>query len=103
RRRTADRARLPAAPAPGTQARRMRSAVARARPRGGALAPQLLEILPVLERVHVAPESVERKREQLALGHQPIERLEHEVLAVAHVVEDVLLEREEAAVDPDHR
>src|SRR5262245_11391470 len=67
------------------------------------LAPQVLEILAVLERVHAAPESVVRVDDELALGHQAIERLEYQILPLLEVFEDLLAEREETSVDADDR
>ena len=59
----------------------------------------VLQELPLLERVHAGPEAVVRVGDQLSLRGQPLERLLHEVLALADVVEDLAAQHEEAAVD----
>ena len=56
------------------------------------------ELLLLLERVH-APEAVVPVAEELALLDEPGERFEHQLLAGLDVVEDLLAEHEEAAVD----
>src|SRR5262249_7098399 len=66
-----------------------------------ALLDHVLEHLPVTERVHGPPEALVLAGHQLVVGDEPGERLEHELLALAHVVEDLGAEDEVAAIDPD--
>src|SRR5579883_143219 len=64
---------------------------------------ELVELDLVPERVHRAPEAVVRHREELPLLDEALKRLDDELLAVAHVVEDLATKREEAAVDAHGR
>src|SRR5579883_20645 len=61
---------------------------------------QILEALLVLERVHRPPEAFMPDRHELVGLDQPAERRLHQLVAVGHVVEDLLSEDEEAAIDP---
>src|SRR5687768_14991572 len=72
-------------------------------PRGFAPIVQLVELLPVFERVHAGPVAVVWIGEQLFLGDQPLERLLDELLARLQVREDVMAKDKEAAVDPQPR
>src|SRR5258708_37392123 len=62
---------------------------------------ELLQALLVLERIHALPETPGSMRQQGALVDQPLERRAHQLVAGLHIVEDLLAEHEEAAVDPD--
>src|SRR5262249_18325260 len=55
---------------------------------------QVFELLPVLERVHAGPVAAVLVGEQLPLLDQPLEGLLHQLLAVAHVLEDLRAEGE---------
>src|SRR5262245_27773513 len=57
----------------------------------------------IRERVHALPEAGRAVGDELALGDEPLEWLLHELLAWLDVVEDLALEREETAVDPEFR
>src|SRR5262245_48846063 len=94
-----------AAGSSGSIARRVPSGLGRPPDLPGCVAAraQILQHLPVLERVHRAPEARVLVRQQLALRDQPAERLLDEILAVLDVVEDLLPEDEEAPVGPDVR
>src|SRR5262249_8276007 len=59
-------------------------------PRHLALLGHGLEILAILQRVHRAPEAVIAIGHQLALRDQAIERIDHQLFAVLHVVEEAL-------------
>ena len=60
-----------------------------------------LEHLPVPERVHGPPEAL------MLIGHeavgfdQAVERFDHELFAVAHILEDLTAKNEIPAIDPD--
>src|ERR1700751_831748 len=71
------------------------------KPRHGALLDQVLEYLLVLERIHGAPEAFMTEGHQLVCFNQSLERRFDEFFAVAHVVEDLLAEDEETAIDPE--
>src|SRR5215510_858409 len=60
----------------------------------------LLELVTVLERVHRHPEPVIFVRREPIHFDQTPERLDDKLFTVAHVVEDLSLEGEEAPVDP---
>src|SRR6187549_50131 len=68
-------------------------------PRRRALGEHLVEVGALLEGVHAGPEAVIRIGVQLALLDEPAERLLHQFFAVLHVIEDAVLEDEEATVD----
>src|SRR5690348_5092678 len=70
-------------------------------PRPVARLGHLLERLLVLQRVHRCPEAVVLVRDQLPFRGKALERLDHELLARADVVEELLLEDEVASVDPE--
>src|SRR6266487_19887 len=70
------------------------------RPRGQRLVGQLLQRLVDHQRVHRRPEAGVRVGDQLALLDQPLERLDHQLLTLVEIVEDVPPEDEVAAVDP---
>ena len=72
-------------------------------PRHLALLDHLLEDLPVLQIVHAAPEALVLVGHELVRLDQPRERLEHQLLALVHVVEDLGPQDEVAGVDPDVR
>src|SRR5262249_53265556 len=72
-------------------------------PGGAAPGVDLLELLAILEGAHRHPEAVVLVGHEPALGDEPLERLAHQLLAVAEVVEDLGPEDEEAAVDADRR
>ena len=74
-----------------------------AAPRHLALLDHLLEDLPVLQIVHAAPEALVLVRHELVRLDQPRERLEHELLALVHVVEDFGAQHEVAGIDPHVR
>src|SRR5262245_28872226 len=62
---------------------------------------ELLQPLTVLERVHRHPEAVVGIGDELAFPDEALEGLQHELLSVVDVLEDLLAEGEEAGVDPE--
>src|SRR6185369_13780791 len=72
-------------------------------PGGHARRVTLLECLTILERVHRLPETVVAIGHQLILPKQSPERLGHQLLTRADVVEYLPLEDEESAVDAQVR
>src|SRR6266704_4736008 len=58
-----------------------------------------LEVLQVLQGVQGGPEALVAVGDQLAVSHQPLERLLHQVLPLADVVEDRPPEEEAPTVD----
>src|SRR6185437_6992379 len=54
----------------------------------------------VLEGIHALPKAFPAERRQLAFGDQPCDRLLHQLLAFIAVVEDLLAQYAEAAIDP---
>src|SRR5690348_3168066 len=59
-------------------------------------------MLLIFECIHAGPESVISVADQLLLFDEALERLSNEFLFVAHVIENLVFENEESAVDP-HR
>src|SRR5579885_895269 len=72
-------------------------------PRHFASLDHVLQDLPILHRVHGAPEAMVSVRDELLVLYKPAERLEHKLLPFAHVVEDLPAKQEIPAVDPDLR
>ena len=72
-------------------------------PTGRCRRVDVFELLSILEGVHRHPEAVVLVGREPPFRHEALEWLTHELLARAQVVEDLLLEDEEAAVDPDRR
>src|SRR5215468_5498843 len=68
-------------------------------PRSSTAAPQILELLFVLERVHGRPETVVGISDQLPLVDEPLERPVDQFLFLADVVEDLEFENEVAVID----
>src|SRR5262249_52739265 len=62
---------------------------------------QLVHPLLLLRRVHRHPEAVVVVGQELPLGEQALEGLEHQLFPFAQVVEDLLAEHEESTVDAD--
>ena len=73
------------------------------RPRCIAARVNVLELLPILERVHRLPETIELIRRQFARLNQSLEWFTHKLLTLSHVFEDFTPESEESAVDPNRR
>src|SRR6266550_1837908 len=65
-------------------------------PRSRSAREQSVELEPVLRRVHAAPEAVVGHGEKLPLFDQTTKRLDDELLAFLHVLEDLAPKREEA-------
>ena len=70
-------------------------------PRRLAAFHHFLEHLPISERIHRPPESIVLVGHQTPLLDQAIERLEHQLFAVADVIEDLVAEDEVSAIDPN--
>src|SRR5581483_7645608 len=70
-------------------------------PGGVPLLDHRVEVRLVLEGVHLGEETVVAVRVQPPLGHQALERLDYQLLALVHVVEDLVPQHEVAAVDPE--
>src|ERR1700694_77351 len=68
----------------------------------GNVAPRVhvIEVLLVLERVEAGPEPLVTVRDQLFVSDEALKRLLDKLLAALEIVEDLPLEGEEAAVDP---
>src|SRR6185437_13574155 len=62
---------------------------------------QILQTLLVLERVHRPPEAFMPDGHELVGLDQPTERRLDQLVAIGHVVEDLLSEDEESAIDPE--
>ena len=73
------------------------------RPRHLARLDELLEVLPVAERVHRGPEAVIAIAEDLVALDEPGEDVRNQVLARPDLVEDLPTEHEVAAVQPEIR
>src|SRR6185437_17029906 len=69
-------------------------------PGRAALEVERLERLQILERVDAAPEAGIGLGGELLRRDEPLERLDDQLLAGAHVVEDLVAQCEEAAIDP---
>ncbi len=69
-------------------------------PRCGAIRAQALQLLLVFESIHTRPEAIVWIADQLLLCYQPVERLNHELFFIPHIVENFLLENEESSIDP---
>src|SRR5690348_4483122 len=82
--------------------RRQAGSVGKA-PRHGAPLDQILQALLVLERVHRPPEALVPDGHELVGLDQPAERRLDQLVALGHVVEDLLPEDEEPAIDPEVR
>src|SRR5690349_11981233 len=67
-------------------------------PHGPPVLVQLLERLAVLEGVHAAPEAVVRVAGQTSLLDEPLERFDHQLLALVEHVPDLVAQHEVAAV-----
>src|SRR5215467_9832234 len=70
-------------------------------PGRGSLAIQLLQFLPLFERVHALPETVVAMAHELFCADEPLKWLPHEFLACFDVLENRAFEDKVAAVDPD--
>ena len=75
-------------------------AIEMVQPRHFALLHQVFENLFVFQSVHRAPESLVTKRQELVVLNQPLEWRLYEFISVPHVLEDLLAEDKEAAIDP---
>ena len=72
-------------------------------PRRVAARVDVFELLAILEGVHRHPEAVVFVGGEPAFGHEALEWLTHQLFARPQVLEDLLLEDEEPAVDADRR
>src|SRR4051812_48655183 len=70
-------------------------------PRRAALGVDLFQLLTIFEGVHRHPEAVVAIGRQLVLANQAVEWLADELFSLPHIVEDLTLQDEEAAVDAD--
>src|SRR5262245_27660331 len=70
-------------------------------PGGVAARLHFVECLLVLEGVHARPESLVAVRDELLQTDEALEGLLDELLALLQVIEDLPLEGEESAVDPE--
>src|SRR5678815_176631 len=60
----------------------------------------LIQLLLFLECVHASPKTIMRKRDQLLILNQAMERLLDQFLAIFHVAKNLTAKNEESPVDP---